>query len=273
MKDEHQGGAVTEKSEESAATEVATDVDPECFREWINRHPDEVMKISKRNIAYFIIMVVIAMILASKDAYHGPIVNFIFGSPHVSGLSVLEMIAILITLFLSITYAKEMIRESMDKQGAFAGQEVGYRFFIIGGGSVLNCIVICGAGVVLRLYTGSGETKFGLYVAYVVLTFAAFLIFTILDFMAAHLSRGFRLARMYWGLSLLCDGPAAVGFLLLLVYIGVFSLRSGAPPPIETIGGAVAMQLMIANAIYIGIATNFFFMLYKKFACDGVEKL
>ncbi len=251
-------------------TEAAVATERGSFKAWIDNHPEEEMRLHKTTMIPFALIVLLAIIFGSRHQYTG-MPTFIFGSSVVSGLSIMEATAIMVTLVLSIAYTLEVFREAK-ADGALGGSRNGRTLLVIGGGSVLNCFVIIYAGWYLRSYTASAETDFSYYIGYVVFTFFAFLIFTILDFLAMYKSCGWKLARSYWGLTLFCDGPAAVAFLLVLAYISIYSWQSGSYPRVETIGGAVAMQLMIANTIYLIIATNLFFLLYKKYACAGVER-
>ena len=97
-----------------------------------------------------------------------------------------------------------------------------------------------------------------------------------LDFVTMHKGTKRDVCKTYWALFAFCDGPAAFSFVLLNIYLGFYLWRSPGITaeiiPTSIIGGAVAMQLMIADAIYLIIASNLCFWLYKNYACKNLTE-
>ncbi len=79
----------------------------------------------------------------------------------------------------------------------------------------------------------------------------SFLIFLILDVIFAYISTDFRKTRAYWVLCLFVDGPAVIAFVILLLYLTI------APTPsTDIMSGAVVMQMLVADTLYLFVASN-----------------
>src|SRR5262249_31803742 len=98
---------------------------------------------------------------------------------------------------------------------------------------------------------GRGSNAVPAYEWYLGWLLGSFLIFLLLDFAFAFLSTDFRKTRSYWILCALVDGPAMFAFLILRGYLDVAPTANT-----EIMSGAVVMQMLIADFLYLLVASN-----------------
>ncbi len=100
----------------------------------------------------------------------------------------------------------------------------------------------------------------------------SFAIFVRLDYLFARKSVIFRKVRDYWALLFFVDLPAMLAFAFLLVYAAVTHFV-GAESNKNVLAGAVVMQMLIADTLYVVIVTNCHHWLLANRLCDGVTEV
>ncbi len=208
----------------------------------------------------FVLVLIVVLVFASRESVKiPPYLHFLFGTESVSGLSIWEMVAIVLTIYLAVFYSFIITFETAKRR--LDGSLV---TLVIGMMCILNIAILTLGVYFLKKYLMSGEASQGYYIGYLASVFVGFVFFTLLDLFAAHGLRSYRSTREYWALGSFCDGPAAFAFAMLLVYAGLFFLQTGKVPSEQTIGGAIVMQMIIADVVYLGVATNLMFWAFGK---------
>jgi hypothetical protein len=165
-----------------------------------------------------------------------------------------EIIAILDTFIFSIFYFKDLWDEAgtdrvLIERGAI----------LIGVAWIANVLFLLLALTALIFYDHlKANSNWGLftYFGYLILIFVSFLIFAVLDLWFARKSKAYNKVREYWCLGLFVDGPATLAFMLVLVYLIVLT-SSGRTVSTDIISGAIVMQMLIADILYLLVASNF----------------
>jgi hypothetical protein len=161
-----------------------------------------------------------------------------------------EVIAIFDTAALTIYYAIDLWRD----RGRLRLISGGVLNTLVGALLVLNAIFFYNAFARLLDIDASpsGINVVSTYEWYLGWLTASFVTFVMLDFLFAFLSQDFRKTRAYWILCVLVDGPPVFAFLIFRLYLD-FSPAANT----EIMSGAVVMQMLIADFLYLLVAGNF----------------
>lgn len=205
-----------------------------------------------------------------------------FDSPRLYPATCWEIIALADTFILSIFYFLDLRSEAKD--GKF---EFGAGTPFIGSFGIINLFLLLAAIVVLigSDYLRAEVDKGGsvrlvhgvsiiviIYIGYTFLLFGSFLIFAGLDFVFSRRSKSYpKQTRKYWFLGVFVDGPATIAFMIVLVYF-IVVLWSGRIPSTEIVSGAVVMQMLIADTLYLLVASNFHLWLLANHLSKGCDQ-
>lgn len=199
------------------------------------------------------------------------------GLKGVRGIVCWEIIAIVDTTLFAIMYFADLWNEAK-KQSLTFGPSTLLTGFII----ALNFIFL-GAAIVILLYSerslssSKAENEIfvpgfsWLYVGYLLFLIMSFLMFTRLDYVFARDSKVFKKTREYWAYCLFVDAPATIAFIILLVYLLVIH-KVGTMTNLDIISGAVVMQMLIADTLYLVIASNFHLWLLANRLSKGCNQ-
>lgn len=207
----------------------------------------------------FVLVIATSLTLASREY----VVVF---QTQIRALYFWELIAIGTTVFLTGVYFADMLRLSHDaslerrSEQLWIGLLNGFSFFII------TIAAIC---LIIHAFSKTGNF---LYFIYLALLAISFIMFAVMDYLAAKILIGYRKTREYWALCFFNDTPTAIAFILLLIYSSLYYVDTKSPPNVDVIGGAVAMQMLINSTIYLGVISNFVFKAFRHYCGDNIER-
>lgn len=240
----------------------------------LKRYSDDPAEPRQGRRSIFLILfasVAVAIILGAVDGINWPPLRL-------RAIVCWEVIAVLDTLLFAIIYFRDLMKEAGVKPPRL---EFGKSSFLIGIIWLANFIFLLIALAAL-LYSEhpltlkteqeiSAPSFNWIYVAYLFFLFLSFLIFTLLDFSFARDSKVFKKIREYWALCLFVDGPATIAFIVLLIYMLLLHF-SGRIVSVDVISGAVAMQMLIADTLYLVVASNFHHWLLANRLSKGCDQ-
>lgn len=191
------------------------------------------------------------------------------------GIVCWEIIAIVNTCLFGLMYFRDLYREAKDSTRLRTGQStlvvvllwaVNLLFLVV----ALGLLVYSEHEMAKNPSTPTG-VGFWLYVTHLLLLIMSFVIFTRLDYVFARDSKVFRKTREYWAYCLFIDAPATVAFLVLILYL-LLIYSFGPPLNLDVISGAIAMQMLITDTLYLVIASNFHLWLLANRLSAGCDQ-
>lgn len=176
-----------------------------------------------------------------------------------------EVVAIFTTVLLAILFFVDLFHQSAKKN-------VDHSLWLLGVGvcALINMFLIVFALLFLCAPEQLGVTDKAWAVRLYSLCIAfSFQIFALLDAFFAHGVRDFQKTREYMELLFFVDGPAALAFFFLFAYSSIGSISGNTPINKEVLSGAVVMQMLLANVLFVIVVSNWHWWMFCRF-CHNV---
>jgi hypothetical protein len=124
----------------------------------------------------------------------------------------------------------------------------------------VNLIMLCSGGYALYLFDSSKHTETFLTLQaddfYLLMIVISFIMFSGLDLFFSNRSISRRKTREYWELLFFVDAPATVAFVILSLLYVVGKHYQQNVIPFELFSGAIIMQMLIADVLFLLVQTN-----------------
>lgn len=209
-------------------------------------------------ILLLLVSIVAAFYLGRKGGFSLPpfaVFGFTIAPLALRGVTCWEVIAVLDTIVFAWLYFSTLKKQAK----TLSAYNLGPSAFSVGALWTVNIVFLFLALFALLASEVAAETAKSLsrwlYLAYLILLTLSFLIFTRLDYVFARDSRLFKKTREYRDYSIFVDGPASIAFIILLAYF--FFIQPFRTLNVDIVSGAVVMQMLIADTLYLVIASNF----------------
>jgi hypothetical protein len=141
---------------------------------------------------------------------------------------------------------------------------------------VVNLIMLCSGGYALYLFDSSKHTETILTLQaddfYLLTIVVSFIMFSGLDLFFSNQTKSRRKTREYWELLFFVDAPATVAF-VILSFLYVFGKHYQQHViPFEIFSGAIIMQMLIADVLFLLVQTNLHHVALTNFSRNVTEK-
>ena len=162
-----------------------------------------------------------------------------------------EWCAILNTLFLGLCYFDDLTKYIGDPE---LFEQKSIPSFLVGAGFLVVVVSLVSAIVVLGS-SGIGSHVDPYYRVYLLLLLLSFGSFMGLDAYFAYYVKVYAKVREYWAVMLFVDLPTVIAFGIVVIYEWLTS-RFGEPVDKGVLAGAVVMQMLIADTLFLIIGSN-----------------